>query len=238
MNTHTLLSVAVLSASGLAMAAPASAQVIFSEDFDDANGQAVADVTPDVGLGFRQTNGPAVIVTDGAIDTTGAARTIFGDFTTTSLDASTPYLDVTADFTKFNFNEGYAGVSLYSGDQEIFFFGDPGGGDPATESIGIDARTTDEFRSGVRDLGLYTFRYDSITGEIALYSGSTASGSPLVSAATGEIGLSFDSFRIENGSGGDIGVSSIVVAANAVPEPSTALLGGLGMLTLVARRRR
>ena len=238
LNNHLASFAGLLIAGGFATTA-ANAQIVFSEDFDDAEGQNVADVVPDVGDQFRQPGGPAVVVESGIIDTTGEARTIFGDFdATTALSASSPFLDVTADITLLSLNGGYAGISLFTGTQEQFFFGDTGlGGE--NDFFGIDGPSITGQLSDTTDLGLYTFRYDFNTGDVALYSGDTASGTPVVSAS-GAAGLNFDRFRIENGSGGDIAISSINIAvnANAVPEPATVTAGlALGM-GLLARRRR
>lgn len=45
-------------------------------------------------------------------------------------------------------------------------------------------------------------------------------------------------FILDPGSAGQVAVDNVSVSVDPIPEPSSALLGGLGLLTLVVRRRR
>lgn len=99
------------------------------------------------------------------------------------------------------------------------------------------------------DIRNVTFDYG-----VGNFTGGTLSNQPLAqaSSAGGSVitavgGFTADRVRITvndnyfgagTGAGGDrVGLSEIVFQGTAVPEPSSALLGGLGMLALLRRRR-
>ena len=80
--------------------------------------------------------------------------------------------------------------------------------------------------------GQFSYAYDS--GEYKLW----LNGS-LVLSGVSAANLAFDRIRIANDNGGDIAVSNLLVAV--VPEPSTLLMTGVGLLAICrigSRQRR
>ena len=88
-------------------------------------------------------------------------------------------------------------------------------------------------------------RYNPTTDAIALWVGSYVEGAPTISTTGTDASTGTNGFVIRQAGAFDNGASSmtfqnLTVAstfAEAVPEPSSALLGGLGLLALLRRRR-
>jgi hypothetical protein len=207
--------------------------LVFSDDFSEPAGTLIDGKAADIGGPWSETGGGTVSAA-GTFDTTGAARTAFGGFTS-ALGAG-QVLTLSYDtFALGNFfSGGYAGVSLYVGDSEQLFTGDLGsdtvwgvaqavvGGedtpDPGGDATGETSAT-------------FTYDYDSGAWTFTTLAGVDMSG-------TGLPGAAFDQLRVANGSGGDINVDNITVDISAVPEPSIAVLSGLALASLGMRRRR
>lgn len=209
------------------------AAVIFADDFSDADGTVLNGKAPDVGISWEQTSGTEVTVQGGRIDTTGAARVIFGNFT--ALGADEPLLILTADVTLISHNGGFAGISLFQGDSERIFLGDLSG-ETTTWGLSIAGvgDASSESYSGPNTL---TLTYDFNTGLTQLFDGAAPAGNPLISL-NAEPGLAFNRFRIANNNGGDIALAGITVQTAPIPEPGSAALLAAGLALAGASRRR
>ncbi|MBB5350202.1 hypothetical protein HNR46_000426 [Haloferula luteola] len=204
----------------LVVSSPLRAEVLFSDDLDDPNGTELPGKLPDVGLAWSQNDGSVLTVQDGAIDTRGAARLIFADFADT-FDGAERVLKLTVDFTFLSDNDGYAGVSLYDGDQELIFLGELAG---QHDSIGMEGAPVLERAVASMPLtpGIVTLTYDYDTGRTRLYAGDDLTEPP-VAAAQYTAGLEFDRIRIANGNNGDVAVGSLVVETLPKGPPSVEL---------------
>jgi hypothetical protein len=137
-------------------------------------------------------------VRDGQIDTSGQLRSAaFAPLAGPRLDDLTHILLMTVE-AKGPGGEGWAGVSLYTGDKERIFVGDPNGpvGDWALHPAGAQAIYGCPLLAGKSTV---TLRYDYRNGHVELFEGSETTGTPLVSQWI-EPGLAFDRIRIANGS--------------------------------------
>ena len=107
-------------------------------------------------------------------------------------------------------SKGYAGLSLFRGNEEVFFFGDCYG---ENASWGIDVsrqglpRYPEASVSGARTV---TLRYHFITGSLALFHGPKAQGTPFLETKA-QPELDLDRLRIAQGNGGEINVSEVSV---------------------------
>ena len=206
------------------------AAVVFSDDFSEPDGTAIIGKAPDVGSAWT---GTAPNITGGAFDTTGAARAAFGSFSA-SLGAG-DVLTLSYDTLALGnfFSGGYAGVSLYSGGNELVFTGDAGGS-PGNTFWAVDGAATGlnlSSDSTAATSVLFSYVYDT-----GAWTFSTTSGVNLSGTATAN--LAFDQLRVANGSGGDISVDNLVVNIDPVPEPAASVLLGLGVVGLAFTRRR
>ena len=191
--------------------------VLFSDDFSEPDGTPLAGKSPDIGTAWSQTSGPAMSVVNSGIDTTGAARIAFAGLAST-FDGSERLLKMTVDFTRLNHGNGYGGISLFLGTQELLFFGDTSG---EGASIGIEGAPQRARATAQPDtpLGIVTLTYDFQTGRTNLYAGEDIYGLRLATIAY-EANMTFDQIRIANGNGGDIGVGSILIETLPVGPPS------------------
>ena len=209
----------------------ANAATVFADDFSEADGTDVSGKAPDVGNPWT---GSSVLLASGRLDTSGAARTVFGSFTS-ALGAG-QVLTLTYDTFAVGggnfFGGGYAGVSLYTAGEERVFTGDTGAG--AFWGVDGGAINSAPFISSddtATTTATFTYFYDTGNWTFATTSGVDFSGTAAVADA-------FDELRIANGAGGDIAVDNINVDISAIPEPASLFLLGLGAVGSCMRRQR
>lgn len=198
----------------------------FYENFADPNGTPMDGKVAPVGI-WDQTSGNAMTVQDGATDTQGGARRLLGLFDQ-PLSGGNLVLDFETAETAGSFHSnGWAGISLFEGGNELVFLGDLGGAS-STWGLNVDGDTFTTGVSGEAQAGRFTYNYGSGDWEFFLDGNLQLSG-------TAQPGLAFDRLRIGNDSGGDMAVSHLSI----VPEPSTALLSvALLLAGLLLRRRK
>ena len=205
---------------------------VFADDFSEANGTVVNGKAPDVGgANWNQTVGANVTIQGGAIETQGGAREIIGTFTRALSAGDIMTMTIESLESGGNvFSTGFAGISLYDGANELLFVGDvadsTAGWAAAALAAGpevISSGKTSEVATVV-----FTYNFDTGAASLTIDGGTTFTGVLPANAAV-------DSLKIWNQGGGDIKIDSINVV---IPEPATLSLLALGMLGLVARRRR
>ncbi len=172
--------------------------VVFSDDFNDADGTPLEGKVPDVGAGpWRATRG-GMEVRNGVLDTRGERRNAaFAPLGLPHLNDLTHIFLLTIEAHGPG-DDGWAGVSLYTGDQERIFVGDPcgGSGDWALHPVGWQAINACPLLSGK---GTVTLRYNYRTGLAELFEGEETTGTPRASQWIAPA-LAFDRIRIANGS--------------------------------------
>ena len=207
---------------------PSHGEILFSDSFDDADGTPLPAKPPIVGAAWTQPNGPAMTVQGGAISTVGEARTAFAEFAR-PFNGGDRVLKMTIDLTFLATNNGYGGISLFDGTREVIFIGDLSG---SFASLGMQGPPAGEqaFADPVTLLGAITFTYDYDTGRATIFSGTEISGPVLATAGYSPL-LTFDRIRIENGGGGDIGVSEIRVETLSTGAPAVDLFSVTDQIT-------
>ncbi len=116
-------------------------------------------------------------------------------------------------------SKGFAGISLFDGDGEMFFFGDKGQDSYSWELVvyGKDfwkkegnptSRAFDLAIQGSEET--FTLRYRQKNGAFEIFRGYGVQGLPLVRGTTAP-GLRFDGIRAANGRGGDFSFESMEV---------------------------
>lgn len=172
--------------------------VVFSDDFNDPDGTPLEGKVPDIGAGpWRATRGE-MAVRNGVLDTRGELRNAaFAPLGPPHLNDLTHILLLTIEAHGPG-DEGWAGVSLYTGGQERIFVGDPcgGSGDWALHPVGWQAINACPLLSGKSTV---TLRYNYRTGLTELFEGEETTGTPRASQWIAP-GLAFDRIRIANGS--------------------------------------
>jgi len=172
--------------------------VVFADDFHDADGTPLDGKLPDIGAGPWRTTRGAMEVRNGVLDTRGERRNAaFAPLGQPYLNDLTHILLLTIEGHGPG-DEGWAGVSLYTGDQERIFVGDPCGssGDWALHPVGWQAINACPLLEGISTV---TLRYDYRTGLVELFEGEETTGTPRASQWIAP-GLAFDRIRIANGS--------------------------------------
>ncbi|MCB1129802.1 MAG: hypothetical protein KDN05_01650 [Verrucomicrobiae bacterium] len=172
--------------------------VVFSDSFSDPDGTPLHGKAPEAGAGPWTLTRGEMTVRDGHIDTRGQRRNAaFAPLLEPRLDDLTHIMLMTIE-AKGPGDEGWAGVSLYTGDVERIFVGDPNGpvGDWALHPAGAETIYACPLLSGKSTV---TLRYNYRNGHVELFEGSTTTGTPLVSQWIAP-GLAFDRIRIANGS--------------------------------------
>jgi hypothetical protein len=115
-------------------------------------------------------------------------------------------------------SRGFAGISLFDGDGELFFLGDKSSNSYSWEllSYGGNYRGPKEERRAF-DLNVqgseetFTLRYRQRTGSFEVYRGWGVQGLPVVRGKT-DPGLRVDGVRVANGRGGDFSFEAIEVS--------------------------
>ncbi len=115
-------------------------------------------------------------------------------------------------------SKGFAGISLFDGDGELFFFGDKSADSYSWEllTFGKNYRGPKEQRRAY-DLAIqgseetFTLRYRQRTGDFEVFHGYGAQGLPVVRGRT-DPNLRFDAIRVANGRGGDFSFEDIEVS--------------------------
>ncbi|MEP4077689.1 anti-sigma factor family protein [Haloferula sp.] len=194
------------------------AVAIFSEDFNEPDLTPLAGKQPDVGSGPWSVERGGPVIENGVLDTSGNLRhAAFAPLSGAPLDELSHVLLLTLitekpDTSRFH-SEGWAGVSLYTGDQERIFVGDPNGPEKgwALHPVGLEARHACPLLAGKNTV---TLRYDFRSGHAQLFEGTDTSGPALASEWISP-GLSFDRIRIANGSQADAAVDAGKDAAAA-----------------------
>lgn len=172
--------------------------VVFADDFNDPDGTPLEGKNPDLGAGPWKSTLGAMEVRNGVLDTRGERRNAaFAPLGQPHLNDLSHILLLTIEAHGPG-DEGWAGVSLYTGDQERIFVGDPcgGSGDWALHPVGWQAINACPLLEGISTV---TLRYNYRTGLVELFEGVETTGTPRASQWIAP-GLAFDRIRIANGS--------------------------------------
>ncbi|GAA5483073.1 anti-sigma factor family protein [Haloferula sargassicola] len=209
------------------------AVTVFSDDFDDPDYTALDRKEPDTGAGPWSVVAGGPTILGGVLDTSGNTRHIaFAPLVDLPLDELSHVLLLTLETEvpgTDGHSQGWAGVSLYTGDQERIFLGDPCGPEDgwALHPVGYEARNACPL---LRGKSTVTLRYDYRSGLVQLFEGTDTTGPALASEWISP-GLSFDRIRIANGSQAD-------AAADAGKDRSAAGDGpGVNSRSNIALRR-
>jgi hypothetical protein len=188
---------------------------------------------------------------------TSASKRNFAETLGTSATAnSTNILWVRFDWghsAQVGAGSGYGGLTFYNGTSdggsEIFLFGNPWWSQPTDGDWNISGGSGDNY-SGISSNGIKSGlgRFDLTAGTVQLWVRATGStidvGDPADASVSGINTLAgIKGIRINgyNGSASqsfdNLTIATTLAEVNAIPEPSTALLGGLGLLALLRRRR-
>ncbi len=115
-------------------------------------------------------------------------------------------------------SKGFAGISLFNGDGEMFFFGDKSRNSYSWEFLvygknyrrpGSPRRAYDLAIQGSEET--FTLRYRQRNGAFEIYRGWGVQGLPLLRGVT-DPGLRFDGVRVANGMGGDFSFEDLQVS--------------------------
>ena len=115
-------------------------------------------------------------------------------------------------------SKGFAGISLFNGDGEMFFFGDKSRNSYSWEFLvygknywrpGSPRRAYDLAIQGSEET--FTIRYRQRNGAFEIYRGWGVQGLPLLRGVT-DPGLRFDGVRVANGMGGDFSFEDLQVS--------------------------
>jgi|GEM_PF-852350 len=193
---------------------------------NDSIGAGIIGQTPDIGLGTLegQSGGTLQITSNYSINTVGAARLVFGAFTS----ALGPGQEITLSYKVLDFGPafpnsgGFAGVSLYTGyssysnnvvGNEEEFTGEPDNGN----QWGLDGTTTGRFGTGgnTNTPATASFTYVYNTGA---WTFTTSGGVNL--SGIGVANQAFNAIRIANGSGADIDLNNLSVVISPATQVS------------------
>lgn len=187
------------------------AVTVFAEDFSEPDLTPLAGKKPDHGASEWKIEYGGPLIEDGVLDTSGNVRhTAFAGIAGPHLDELSHILLLTLETetpgTASFHSAGWAGVSLFTGDEERIFVGDPNGPEEgwALHPAGYSARHACPLLEGKTTV---TMRYDYRTGLAQLFEGTDTSGPALASEWIAP-GLQFDRIRIANGSQADAAIDA------------------------------
>jgi hypothetical protein len=184
---------------------------------NDIIGENIIGQTPDIGSGTLEglSGGTLQVTANYSINTVGAARLVFGSFTS----ALEPGQQLTLSYNLLDFGPafpnsgGFAGVSLYTGyssysnnvvGNEEEFVGEPDNGN----QWGLDGTTTGRQGTGGNTntpaTAIFTYVYDTGAWTFTTSGGVNISG-------IGVADQPFNAIRIANGGGADIQLSNLKV---------------------------
>ncbi len=159
-------------------------------------------------------------VRDGKMDTEGADTMVYGHFSEAihgGAGVMLVYLRARAPENLFH-SKGWAGISVFDGEHESFFFGDksndsyswnfiPYGrdGEPGMKTV---PNHDLQIQGGEES---FTIRYHQETGDVEIFRGWGVSGAPVLEV-TMDPGLRFDRIRIANSGGGDFSFEEVQVS--------------------------
>jgi hypothetical protein len=182
--------------------------VVFSDTFSQAPGTVLNGTAADVGGTWNETSGTSLAISaENSLDTSGAARFLFNNFTGTLGAGQVLTLSFDTVIPAPALNGGWAGVSLFSGyvsgsspGAERMFAGNPSAGFWGTDgSIGRHFGTDNALSNHIT----LTYVYD--TGAWSFTSAGFAS------SGSGPANLALNALRIANGNGADINVDNLTV---------------------------
>lgn len=174
---------------------------VFADDFNEPDGTELDGKQPDIGEGaWKVTMGDAII-RDNVFDTSGAYRKAAYASIPPMLNELSHVLLLTIEAETSEsamHTAGWAGVSLYTGEEERIFVGDPNGAGISwgLHPAGWQAQNACPELSGKT---IVTLRYDYRTGLTELFEGESTTGEALASEWIAP-NLVFDRLRIANGS--------------------------------------
>ena len=208
---------------------------VFADNFDEPNLTPLSGKKPDTGAGAWKIEYGGPLIENGIVDTSGNVRhTAFAPLEVPVLDELSHVLLLTLETedpatSRFH-SEGWAGVSLYTGDQERIFVGDPCGPAEgwALHPAGYSARNACPLLYGKSTV---TLRYDYRTGLAQLFEGTDTTG-PALASEWIEPGLHFDRIRIANGSQADAAVDAGKPASAAGEGPEVEIRGDIALRNL------
>ncbi|MFM2198950.1 MAG: hypothetical protein RLZZ505_2382 [Verrucomicrobiota bacterium] len=254
---NNIMTVTLTCVSFLASAAMSDAAVIISENFSYADGS-FAYVGGGTGFGsnvwfdVNSTISGGVAVGGG----TSASKRNFADTLGDSATAnSTNILYVRFDWghsAAISQNTGYGGLTFYTGTSdggsENFLIGNPWWNVPGDTEWTISGGGGDNY-SGISSNGMKSglAKFDLTAGTVDLWVRSVGTeidvSDPADASVSGLTLGGIKGIRI-NGYNGtasqsfdNLTIATTLAEVNAIPEPSAALLGGLGLLALLRRRR-
>ena len=174
---------------------------VLADDFDEPDGTRLHGKTLDLGKGVWEVTKGNPVIEGNMLRTSGAYRKAAFVALDSGLNEMNHVLLLTVEAeTSENtlYAPGWAGVSLYTGDEERIFIGDPTGPGVSwgLHPAGWQVQNAIPKANGKT---IVTLRYDFRTGLTELFEGETTAGAPLASEWIAP-GLVFDRLRVANGS--------------------------------------
>ncbi len=191
--------------------------VVFHDLLAYAPDQRLADRAPLAGEWTVQQGEPWI--REGRLNTQGRDTEAFGHFTQElSVGAGVVLLSLRARAPESLFHsKGWAGISFFDQDREVFFFGDKSNDSYSWNFIPYG----ETWQPGMQEVpthdlqiqggeATFTIRYHQATGMVEIFQGWGVIGAPVVEFTT-DPGLRFDRLRVANADGGDFSFEEVQV---------------------------
>ena len=188
-------------------------EVVLRDDFSEEDRTPLRSKLPDIGSGPWEVTIGDPQVFQQQIDTSGTPVEAFAPLPGHMLNERDHILIVTAEVvepdSRLFHSEGWAGISLFTGDEERIFMGDPFGPGVswALHPFGSNVVMPSPPLQGKRTVSL---RYDYRNGLAELFEGWNCQGQAVASEWI-PAGLHFNRLRVGNGKGGDLALRRIEV---------------------------